>query len=131
MKILILAPLERKTTKNVTSARPRLVFELAKGLIERGHKVTVIGTKDSKIKGAKIIPVINKGFYELYNMNDAPTGLMYAWSSFLMKQAKLAEDLSKDFDVIHSHVKPEFIPFLAKLKCHDNNSSSTHQTSFR
>jgi len=113
MKILILAPIERKITSQITSARPRIIFDLITGLKKRGHKITVLGTADSKILGVKIIPVIKKGFYEISSEYENP---FYAWTSFLVKQAKMAEKIAGKFDVVHNHAKPEFINLLSNIK---------------
>lgn len=111
MKILILAPLTRKINSQITAARARIIFDLISGLKKRGHEITVLGTKDSYIPGIKFIPVIPKGFYELSNSFENP---FYAHTSFLVKQAKIAEKISSKFDIIHNHCYPEFINILAE-----------------
>jgi len=111
MEILFLAPLTRKITPKITAARPRLIFDLIHGLKKRGHKISVLGTKDSYIPGVKIIPVIKKNFYDLSSSFENP---FYAHTSFLAKQAKIAEKLSSNFDIIHNHCYPEFINLLAE-----------------
>lgn len=113
MKILILAPLERKISQKTTAARPSIVFDLIQGLKKRGHQIAVLGTKDSKIPGVKIIPVIKKGFYEMTGGFENP---FYVWAAFLIKQAKTAEKIAQHFDIIHNHSKPEFINLLANIK---------------
>jgi len=113
MNILILAPLERKITSRVTSARPRVIFDLVSGLRKKGHKITILGTADSKIPGLKIIPVIEKGFYSMMGKYENP---FYAWTSFLVTQTRMAEQIADKFDIIHNHSKPEFINLLAKIK---------------
>lgn len=110
MKILFLPPLTRKINARTTSARPRLVFELAKAMTKKGHQVSVLGTKDSKIKGVKIIPIIPKGFYSL--MGKARPNPFYAHNSYLVKQLKKTESLSGKYDVIHNHCYPEFINLI-------------------
>ena len=109
MKILILAPLTRKVAPKITAARPRLIFDLATGLKKRGHEVTILGTKDSRVPGVKIIPIIKKSFYDLSSSFENP---FYAHTSFLAKQAETAKKISADFDVIHNHCYPEFINLL-------------------
>ncbi len=110
MKILILAPLERKITPKITAARPRVIFDLVSELIKMGQKVSILGTRNSKVAGAEIIPVIEKGFYEMSGKFENP---FYAWVSFLVRQAAMAQKISGKFDVIHNHSKPEFINVLA------------------
>lgn len=109
LKILILAPLTRKITPKITAARPKVIFDLITGLKKRGHKITVLGTRDSYIPGIKIIPVIKKGFYEISSSFENP---FYAHTSFLTKQAIIAEKISADFDIVHNHCYPEFINLL-------------------
>lgn len=111
MKILILAPLTRKISPKITAARPRLIFDLIIGLKNKGHKISVLGTKDSYIPGVKIIPVIKKSFYEISSLFENP---FYAHTSFLVKQTKKAEKISANFDIIHNHSYPEFINLLAE-----------------
>jgi glycosyltransferase involved in cell wall biosynthesis len=112
MEILFLAPLTRKITPQITAARPRLIFDLISELKKRGHKITVLGTGDTKIPGVKVIPVIKKGFYELDGSFENP---FYAHTSFLIKQMKMAQKLSSKFGLIHNHCYPEFISlFLEK-----------------
>jgi len=107
MKILILAPLTRKISPKITAARPRVIFDLIKGLKKRGHKITVIGTKDSKIPGVKIIPVIPKSFYYLSFENP-----FYAHTAFLTNLTKTFEKIANNFDIVHNHCYPEFFPLL-------------------
>ena len=109
MKILILAPLTRKVAPKITAARPRLIFDLATGFKKRGHEVTILGTKDIRVPGVKIIPIIKKSFYDLSSSFENP---FYAHTSFLAKQAETAKKISADFDVIHNHCYPEFINLL-------------------
>ena len=111
MKILILAPLTRKISPKITAARPRLIFDLITGLKKKGHKISVLGTKDSYIPGVKIIPVIKKSFYEISSSFENP---FYAHTSFLVEQTKRAEKISANFDIIHNHSYPEFINLLAE-----------------
>jgi glycosyltransferase involved in cell wall biosynthesis len=108
MKILIVPLLKRKITPKITASRPRVIFDLTKGLIERGHKVFLLGTQNSKIAGAKIIPVIKKSFVELEPFENP----FYAHTSFLTKQTKILEKIGNNFDIIHNHCYPEFLPLL-------------------
>ncbi len=110
MKILFLAPLTRKITPDSTAGRTSIVFNLVTELKKRGHEITLLGTGDSNIPGVKIVPVIKKGFYEISSSFENP---FYAHTSFLVKQAKMAKNLSSKFDLIHNHSYPEFISLLA------------------
>ena len=128
MKILFLAPLERKITPTVTASRPRVVFDLAMGLKQRGHKVTILGTADSRLSGIKVIPVIKRGFYELNSQFENP---FCADISFLAKQAKMAQDISGQFDIIHNHAKPEFINILMSQNIKTPFLSTLHLPIFK
>lgn len=108
MKILIISLLKRKITPDIAAARPRIIFELIKGLIDHGHQVTILGTKDSHVPGAKIIPVIDRSFVDLPSFENP----FYAHTSFLVMMAKKIIDLYRDFDIIHNHTYPEFINLL-------------------
>ena len=109
MKILIVSLLKRNVTPQQTASRPRMIYELAKGLIARGHEVTILGTADSKVPGAKIIGVIPKSFTQLPALENP----FYAETSYLVQLAKKIEELAPLFDVIHNHTYPEFINLMA------------------
>jgi glycosyltransferase involved in cell wall biosynthesis len=109
MKILIVSLLKRSVTPTMTASRPRMIYELAKGLIAKGHEVTILGTEDSSVPGAKIIGVIPKSFTELPAFENP----FYAETSYLIQLAKKIEALAPEFDVIHNHTYPEFINLMA------------------
>ena len=108
MKILIAAPLKRKITPDVTASRPRIIYELVNGLIKKGHQVSILGTGDSIVPGATIIPIIEKGYSEL----PAAENPFYAETSYLVTLAKKIEQIASNFDIIHNHTYPEFINLL-------------------
>jgi len=114
MKILIVALLKRKISPMITASRPRIIFDLVSGLVKRGHKVSILGTGNSFLAGAKIIPVIKKSFAEMKDFENP----FYAECSFLLKQGKILEKIGKNFDLIHNHCYPEFfpLPFLEKVR---------------
>ncbi|NMB84320.1 glycosyltransferase family 4 protein [Candidatus Roizmanbacteria bacterium] len=108
MRILILAPLKRKIVPEITASRSRVVYELIQGLIKKGHKITVLGTQDSFIPGADIVPVTPKGFVDMPPFENP----FYGETSYLVQLAKKTELLAKDFDIIHNHTYPEFINLM-------------------
>jgi len=114
MRILLVAPLKRKITPRITAARPRIVFDIAAGLIKKGHRVSVLGTGDSKIPKAKVIAVTTKSMVDMPN----PENPFYLETGYLVKLAKKLEMLGNKFDVVHNHTYPEFINLLVvdKLK---------------
>lgn len=108
MKILIAAPLKRKIAPKITAARPRMIFDLVSELIRRGYKVSILGTGDSFVHGAKIIPVLPKSFVKMGSFENE----FYTHTAFLAKQAKILEKIANNFDIIHNHCYPEFFPLL-------------------
>lgn len=110
MKILIVSLLKRDITPKVTAARPRVIFDLVSKLLKKGHKVSILGTGNSFVPGAKIIPVIPKSFVELEPFENP----FYAHTAFLTKMAKILEKIGNNFDIIHNHCYPEFINLLVE-----------------
>jgi len=110
MKILIVSPLKRKISSRITAARPRMIFDLVSGLLKRGYKVSILGTGNSVVPGAKIIPVIPKSFVEMGPFENP----FYAHIAFLTKMAKILEKIGNNFDIIHNHCYPEFINLLVE-----------------
>ncbi len=110
LRVLIVALLKRKISSKMTAARPRMIFDLTSGLLKRGHKVSILGTGNSFIPGAKIIPVIPKSFVELEPFENP----FYAHTAFLTKMAKILEKIGNNFDIIHNHCYPEFINLLVE-----------------
>lgn len=108
MKILMAAPLRRKIDANITASRPRVIFDLVTGLIKRGHEVSILGTGDSEIVGAKIIPVIDQSINSLPAFENP----FYAETGFLVKMAESIKAVAADFDIIHNHTFPEFINLM-------------------
>ena len=115
MKILVVSLLRRPVNNTITAARPRMIYELVRKLVEKGHDVSILGTGDSKVEGVKIIPVIPKSFMELPAFENP----FYAEVAYLSKMAKMLEQISGEYDVVHSHTFPEFINLFVEkdLKC--------------
>ncbi len=103
MKILVVSLLKRNITPKSTASRPRMIYELSKRLIEKGHEVTLLGTADSVIPGVNVIPVIPKGFVELPAFENP----FHAETAYYGLLAKKVEKLAPEFDIIHNHAFPE------------------------
>lgn len=112
MKILMASLLKRKVTRETTASRPHIIFEIANGLIKKGHAVSVLGTGDSVIPGANVIPVIPVSFTKLPPFENP----FYAETGFLVQLAKKIEELAPQFDIVHNHTYPEFINLLVASK---------------
>ena len=109
MKLLFASTLKRKIGPDITASRSRIIYELAAGMIKRGHQVSILGTGDSQAEGAIIIPVIPTSFVDLPPFENP----FYAETSYLVQLAKKIEELAPQFDMIHNHTYPEFINLLA------------------
>src|SRR3989344_8229700 len=105
MNILIVSLLKRKVTPDIPAARPRIIYEIASGLVKKGHQVSLLGTADSHIPGVEIISVIEKSFVDMPVFENP----FYAETAYLVKLAKKIEEIGNNFDIIHNHTYPEFI----------------------
>lgn len=52
MKILYVSTLKRHLSRNQFASRERIIYQLASGMVERGHEVGILGTGDSAVEGA-------------------------------------------------------------------------------
>jgi len=108
MKILICGTIKRKINSNITASRSRLIYDLANGLINKGHEVSILTTSDSRVKGAHIIPVISRPLSQIAIAENP----FYQEIEYLVKMAKIIEKTSPNFDIIHNHAYPEIINLL-------------------
>lgn len=106
MRILIVSTLKRKVAPDYFASRSRVIFQLAKGLAERGHQVSLLGTGDSYIPGVKIIPLIEKGWVDLPAVENE---FLRQIATLIQLSQKIVE-VQEDFDIIHNHVYPDFFP---------------------
>lgn len=111
MKILIASSLKRRLYEKDTSSRTRIIFELATGLVQRGHEVSILSTGDSIVPGAKIIPIIDSGYLDKKYENA-----FYAETSAITILEQKLEEIGNSFDIIHNHTYPEFINLIAAKK---------------
>ena len=109
MRILLIAHVKRAVSATQTAARSRIIYELARGLVARGHEVSILGTGDSRVSGVRIIPVLPKALVSLGPFENE----FYSHTAYLVKQARILRDIGNEFDVIHNHSYPEFFPFFA------------------
>lgn len=112
MKILLASTIKRNVTKDTTYSRSKVVYQIASGLVKRGHDVSLLGTGDSYVEGVKIIPVIEKGFIEKQR-EEGYENQYYVETAYLVKFAKKLEEIGDEFDVIHNHSYPEFLNLFA------------------
>jgi glycosyltransferase involved in cell wall biosynthesis len=109
-RIALLAPLKRALTKDVTASRSRVLFDLARTLVKRGHTVTVFGTGDSVIPNATVVPVIPTALTKLPPVENP----FYQHTASLSAEVKIFLEMQDRFDIVHNHMYPEYYPFLAE-----------------
>ncbi len=110
MKILFTASLKRKVTPDETSSRSNIIHQLASGLIKRGHTVSLLGTADSNIPGATILPVIERGWVDLPPAENQ----FFQETASLVKLNRLVLQHQYGFDIVHNHTYPDF--FVPQLE---------------
>jgi len=108
MKILIVSLLKRPVTPTIPASRPRVIYDLTCGLISKGHDVTILGTGDSEVPGARIIPVVPKAMSEMPPFENT----FYAHAAMLTMLVEKLREIGNDFDIIHNHTYPEFLPLI-------------------
>lgn len=109
LKIALLAPIKRPITPITTASRNRVIADLASGLVSRGHKVTIFATSDSFLPEVEIVGTIPQG------LNFLPTSEnpFYQHTAYLVKMIKTFLSRQSEFDLVHNHMYPEFLPFLS------------------
>lgn len=106
MKILLLSTLKRKVTAEETASRSQIIYQLGKGLAQRGHEVSLLGTEDSHIPGVTTIPVIKKGWVDLPPTENP----WFREIATLQMALEKMVGIQRSFDIIHNHTFPEFLP---------------------
>lgn len=109
MKILIVSLLKRPVTPTIPASRPRVICDIVSRLIKKGHDVTILGTGDSEIPGAKIIPVVPKALSEMPPFENT----FYAHTAMLTMLVMKLREIGSEYDIIHNHTYPEFLPLIA------------------
>lgn len=109
LRLAFLAPLKRPITPRVTASRPRVMFDLIQGLVARGHEATVFGAGDSQIPASQLVPVIPQSLTSL----SAAENPFYRDTAAICRAIMMVVAKSRDFDIVHNHMYPEFLPLLA------------------
>lgn len=108
MRILIASTLKRKVAPDFFASRSRVIFQLAKGLAKKGHKVALLGTADSYVPGVKVIPVIEKGWVDLPPVENE----FLRQIATLIQYAQKIIEVQDSFDIVHNHLYPDFFPSI-------------------
>lgn len=84
------------------------MVDLISGLLKKGHHVSVIGTADSRLPGTEVIGVVPQGL----NFLPPPENDFYQHTSYLTLM--MAEMIKRqgEFDLVHNHMYPEYLPLL-------------------
>ena len=104
MRILLVSTLKRKVTASETASRSQIIYRLAYGLAKKGHKVSLLGTADSKIEGVETIGMQDKGWVDLPSSENQ----FFRDIASLISLSQKVKEIQKDFDIIHNHTYPEF-----------------------
>lgn len=105
LRIAILPHLGRPITRYSRAARSRVIYDLVHELTQKGHSVSLFGTEDSST-AAKNIPVAPTGVFLMGpTEND-----FYRHVSYLVQAINKLEKYQGDFDMVHNHMYPEFLP---------------------
>lgn len=107
LKIAQIAPLTRPTEADTRGSRPKIVYDLAKILTEDGHDVTVFGPGDCKIP-CKLEKVIEESVY----LAPPAENTFYQHTIGLARLVERIKQRGNDFDIIHNHAYPEFLPLM-------------------
>lgn len=108
MKIALLPALKRPITPTTTASRNRVVANLAIHLAKKGHQVTIFGTSNSYLPNVSFYPVIPKGLVEL----EPSENQFYTETAYIVHAVSKLVKAQGQFDVINSHMYPEFLPLL-------------------
>lgn len=108
-KIAFLAGLKRPITLDTTVSRNRIIADLAMGLSRKGHNITIFGTADSNLPGIKFMPVIETGL-NFYRLTE---NLFYTETAYITHAITKFIKYQNQFDLLHNHMYPEFLPLLA------------------
>jgi len=108
MKILIVSTVRRKITHDEPASRSKVIYNLAKGLAERGHDVTLVATADSLVPGVTLDPIMESG---LVDMQPAENNI-FREIAYLVKLAEHIKKIHHTFDIIHNHSAPDYFMSL-------------------
>ncbi|MHB8509439.1 MAG: glycosyltransferase family 4 protein [Candidatus Dormibacteria bacterium] len=108
MRIALVAPLVERVPPVRYGGTERVVANLAEGLVDRGHQVTLFGTGDS-ITRAELVPSVPRAIWHDLDYDVDP-----AWP--LTAQLARVARRQDDFDIIHNHSDYSFLPLLFGLE---------------
>ena len=110
MNLAFLVGLKRPINPKTTASRNRIVANLASGLVGRGHQVSIFGTGDSNLPGVRFIEVVPKGL----NFLPSTENPFYTETAYIVHAVAELIRRQGEFELIHNHMYPEFVPLLAQ-----------------
>lgn len=100
LNIALIAPIEETTPPKKYGGTELVVYNLCEGLVERGHRVTLMASGGSKTR-ARLIPLTKKPLRNNVFGQDEKTREIVK----LQKIAESIEMLRKEkFDIVHNHI---------------------------
>lgn len=107
LRIAILAPLWARVPPSKYGGTERVVHLLTEELVRRGHQVTLFASGDSRTS-ARLRPVCPLNLLEAMEQ-----GLAYEYEHYVNAGLATALTDAGEFDVIHSHLGVQQLPFSA------------------
>ena len=110
LRVAQVAPLWSSVPPDTYGGIELLLALLCDGLVERGHEVTLFASGDSRTR-AELRAVIPVNLITLMNRGDA---LSYEY--YLNAAMAAVMDAHDDFDIVHCHLPPAWLPFASVLR---------------
>ena len=112
MKIALIAPFEEKVPPEKYGGTELVIYNLSQKLADMGHRIFLIGTGDSEIKG-EVLPVFDKALRAYPESSDPKMrdSLKFIGLGKILEQTKGIKA-----DIIHNHLGWRLLPFLHLIK---------------
>ena len=107
LRIAQISPLIESVPPKKYGGTERVVYYLTEGLVERGHEVTLFASGDS-VTSARLVAPVKQSLRLGKKVHS--TIIMH-----MLMLAKVYEEMSGEFDIIHSHLEFLTLPFAARV----------------
>lgn len=108
LRIAQIAPLVERVPPKKYGGTERVVYHLTEGLVAKGHDVTLFASGDS-ITSARLVAPISESLRLGRKMHSATIVTM-------MMLSKVYEEMFHEFDIIHSHLEYQTLPYAHKVR---------------
>ncbi len=123
MKIAFFNCLARSVPPKKSGGIEKIIYHLVKGLINKGHQVTLFSTGDSFIyKNSKLVSIYPRGIEE-ESLSPKEKNRLNAQKTYQL--GKILLECQKDFDIVHNHCLDAALPIIKKIKI--KNLSTLHE----